>query len=58
MRVLAITKIFPNRLEPLSSPFNRQQLKELGKRCELTVLAAIPFVPGARLTGCRRARRS
>ena len=51
MRVLAITKIFPNRLEPLSSPFNRQQLKELGKRCELTVLAAIPFVPGARLTG-------
>ena len=25
MRVLIMTKIFPNRLEPLSSPFNREQ---------------------------------
>ncbi len=51
MRVLAITKIFPNSLEPLSSPFNRQQFKALATRCELTVLEAIPYVPGARLTG-------
>ena len=51
MRVLAITKIFPNSLEPLSSPFNRQQFIALSKRCELSVLEAIPYFPGATLTG-------
>lgn len=51
MRVVAITKIFPNRLEPLSSPFNRQQFVELGKLCELTVLAAVPYVPFAKVLG-------
>ncbi|WP_394826602.1 glycosyltransferase [Pendulispora albinea] len=51
MRVLAITKIFPNSLEPLSSPFNRQQFGELAKLCDLTVLAAIPYVPLAQRTG-------
>ena len=29
MRVLVLTKIFPNSLEPLSSPFNRQQFEAL-----------------------------
>lgn len=51
MRVLAITKIFPNSLEPLSSPFNRQQFTELAKTCDLSVLEAIPYFPGAVLTG-------
>ncbi|MFO0675365.1 MAG: glycosyltransferase family 4 protein [Polyangiaceae bacterium] len=51
MRVLAITKIFPNSLEPLSSPFNRQQFKALAKHVDLTVLEAIPYVPGASRTG-------
>jgi teichuronic acid biosynthesis glycosyltransferase TuaC len=50
MRVLAITKIFPNSREPLSAPFNRQQFAELAKLCELTVLAAIPYVPLAGVT--------
>jgi teichuronic acid biosynthesis glycosyltransferase TuaC len=49
MRVLAITKIFPNGLEPLSSPFNRQQFAELAKLCDLTVLEAVPYVPLASL---------
>jgi glycosyltransferase involved in cell wall biosynthesis len=48
MRVLAITKIFPNSIEPLSAPFNRQQFAELAKLCDLEVLEAIPWVPGAR----------
>ena len=48
MRVLAITKIFPNRLEPLSAPFNRQQFAALARYCELEVLASIPWFPGAR----------
>jgi glycosyltransferase involved in cell wall biosynthesis len=47
MRVLVVTKIFPNAVEPLSAPFNRQQLAALGKRCEVEVLAAIPWFPAA-----------
>ncbi|HEY4056857.1 MAG TPA: glycosyltransferase family 4 protein [Kofleriaceae bacterium] len=49
MRVLAITKIFPNSLEPLSAPFNRQQFAALAKRCNLDVMATIPWFPGAGL---------
>lgn len=51
MRVLAITKIFPNSLEPLSSPFNRQQFKALAGLCDLTVLEAIPWFPFAARMG-------
>lgn len=46
MRVLAVTKIFPNRVEPTWGPYNRQQFAALAKRCELEVLATIPWVPG------------
>lgn len=49
MRVLAITKIFPNAAEPLSAPFNRQQFAALATRCDLKVLATIPWFPGAGL---------
>jgi glycosyltransferase involved in cell wall biosynthesis len=51
MRVLAITKIFPNSLEPLSSPFNRQQFGALSQLCDLTVIEAVPWFPLAGLTG-------
>jgi glycosyltransferase involved in cell wall biosynthesis len=47
MRVLIITKIFPNSVERLSSPFNRRQFAELSKLCEVEVLATIPWFPGA-----------
>ncbi|MDB4958390.1 MAG: hypothetical protein JWO36_5959 [Myxococcales bacterium] len=49
MRVLAITKIFPNAAEPLSAPFNRQQFAALRERCDLEVMATIPWFPGASL---------
>ncbi|HZL18950.1 MAG TPA: glycosyltransferase [Polyangia bacterium] len=49
MRVLVVTKLFPNAAEPLSAPFNRQQLGALGRRCEVEVLATIPWFPGSRL---------
>jgi len=39
LRVLAITKIFPNSAEPLSAPFNRQQFAELARLCELAGIA-------------------
>ena len=48
MRVLVMTKIFPNSVEPLSSPFNRQQFAELARLCDVEVLATIPWFPGAR----------
>lgn len=49
MRVLAITKIFPNAVEPLSAPFNRQQFAALREHCDLEVMATIPWFPGASL---------
>ncbi|HTE51910.1 MAG TPA: glycosyltransferase [Kofleriaceae bacterium] len=49
MRVLAVTQIFPNAAEPLSAPFNRQQLAALGQLCHLEVIAALPWFPGSRL---------
>jgi len=49
VRVLAITKIFPNAAEPLSAPFNRQQFAALAERCDLEILATIPWFPGAGL---------
>src|SRR5260370_10877374 len=48
MRVLILTKIFPNRVEPLSSPFNRQQFAQLARLCEVQILATIPWFPGAK----------
>ena len=47
LRVLVITRIFPNAVEPLSSPFNRQQFSALGRLCDLQVMATIPWFPGA-----------
>jgi teichuronic acid biosynthesis glycosyltransferase TuaC len=49
LRVLAITKIFPNAAEPLAAPFNRQQFAALRDHCELTIMATIPWFPGAGL---------
>jgi len=48
MRVLALTKIYPNRVEPFSSTFNRQQFSELSLLCDLEILATIPWFPWAR----------
>ena len=49
LRVLAITKIFPNAAEPLAAPFNRQQFSALAKLCKLDVMATLPWYPGAGL---------
>jgi teichuronic acid biosynthesis glycosyltransferase TuaC len=49
MRVLVVTRQFPSSVDPFFSPFNRQQFAALGKRCEVDVLASIPWFPGARL---------
>jgi glycosyltransferase involved in cell wall biosynthesis len=51
MRVVVVTKIFPSSLEPLSAPFNRLQMTELARSCDLDLLVAIPHVPLAAATG-------
>jgi glycosyltransferase involved in cell wall biosynthesis len=53
LRVLVVTKIFPNAREPHSSTFNRQQFAELGRLCDVEVLATIPWFPFASLVGKR-----
>ncbi|WP_437492722.1 glycosyltransferase family 4 protein [Sorangium sp. So ce1014] len=53
LRVLWVTRIFPNRVEPLSCAFQRQQLAALSRRCVVEVLAAIPYHPGVSLLGER-----
>jgi len=49
MRVLVVTREFPNAVDPHRAPFNRQQFAALAKQCEVDVLASIPWFPGARL---------
>jgi teichuronic acid biosynthesis glycosyltransferase TuaC len=44
-----VTRQFPNATDPHFSPFNRQQFAALGRRCEVDVLASVPWFPGARL---------
>src|SRR5262249_11120542 len=53
LRVLAITRNFPNRLEPLACAFQRQQLACLSRWADVEVLAPVPWLPGAALLGDR-----
>lgn len=49
MRVLVITKLFPNAVYPTHGLFNYHQFSALAGLCdELHVLATIPWYPGAR----------
>jgi teichuronic acid biosynthesis glycosyltransferase TuaC len=47
MKVLVVTREFPNSVEPHFAPFNRQQFVALARTCEVDVLASIPWFPGA-----------
>ncbi|PIE06271.1 MAG: glycosyl transferase [Sorangium cellulosum] len=51
MRVLLVTKVFPNAIEPAFAPFNKHLFSALQKRCEVHVLATVPWFPGAGLFG-------
>src|SRR5580704_12250564 len=53
LRVLVVTRIFPNRVEPYAGAFVRQQLAALARRCDVEVLATIPFLMCAQLLGDR-----
>ena len=47
MRVLAITQIWPNSLEPTRATYNLQQFKSLARHCDVSVLSAVATLPGA-----------
>jgi glycosyltransferase involved in cell wall biosynthesis len=53
VRIAAIARVFPNRLEPLEGPFNRQQFRALGVHAgePVHVLHAVPHLPFAALLG-------
>jgi teichuronic acid biosynthesis glycosyltransferase TuaC len=56
MRVLVITRIFPNSLEPERAPYNRRQFAELAAWCDPTIWALVPWFPFDRWFGHARRR--
>ena len=48
MRILTITRLYPNRIEPLAAPFNRQEVEALSELADVEVMAVVPWFPGAR----------
>ncbi len=46
MRVLVITKVFPNELEPAYASYNLNQFAALAKKCSVEVHALVPWFPG------------
>lgn len=53
LRVLILTKVFPNAFQPLAAAFNRQQFACLSRRADLELLVPIQWFPGAEATGRR-----
>jgi len=53
LRVLILTKVFPNAVQPLAAAFNRQQFASLARLADLELLVPIQWFPGARQTGNR-----
>ena len=45
MKILVITNLFPNKIEPQRATYNRQQMFMLSKLCELKVVAPISWFP-------------
>lgn len=45
LKVLVITNLYPNNIEPNRGIFIRQQLKQLAPLCDIQVIAPVPWVP-------------
>ena len=43
MKILVVTNLFPNRLQPTRGMYNLQEFTELARLCELKVIAPIPW---------------
>jgi teichuronic acid biosynthesis glycosyltransferase TuaC len=53
LRVVALTKVFPNPVQPLGAAFNRQQFAALARRADLRVVVPVQWYPGAARFGKR-----
>jgi teichuronic acid biosynthesis glycosyltransferase TuaC len=53
LRVLILTKVFPNAFQPLAAAFNRQQFASLARKADLELLVPVQWFPGAEATGDR-----
>jgi teichuronic acid biosynthesis glycosyltransferase TuaC len=51
LRVLVVTKLFPNEAEPTMAMYNRLQCVALSRLCDVDVRAVIPWFPGASVLG-------
>ena len=49
LRVLILTKVFPNSVDKHGAAFNRQQFAALSRLCDVQMLGIIPWFPGAQL---------
>lgn len=45
MRVLVLTSTFPSSTQPTRGVFVRERIRRLGKRCEVVVVAPVPWFP-------------
>lgn len=48
LKVLVVTKLFPNRVRPSFSVFNRLQMSALSRYCDVDIRATVPWFPAAR----------
>jgi len=53
MKVLIITNLFPNNVQPERGIFNKQQFLELAKLCQIRVVAPVPWFPKIKAGGAR-----
>jgi glycosyltransferase involved in cell wall biosynthesis len=53
LRVLVVSRCFPNAAEPLACGFARQQLGCLARLADVEVRSPVPYLPGAALLGDR-----
>lgn len=49
LRILIVTKVFPNAVEPLAAAFNRQQFAALARLADVHLMAVVHWFPGAAL---------
>lgn len=45
MKVLLISSVFPNSVEPVRGIFSFQIVRELQKLCNITVISPLPWIP-------------
>ena len=48
MRILSLSAVYPNPLQPGLGPFVRQRLRQIATHCEVVVVAPVPYFPVGR----------